>query len=254
MPNTDQVFKLNEKVKSSKNAFQDVVEQRDQEFENVRKKYQNKIENTRTELDNSTLEMHNQLAVIMENDGKWFEDMDVFKFVSDAIREEGTNDFFYNNQGEPVTRKIQEFFSDEIFSNYENIGYRYGRDEYDHSCDNVAVPRVMMRTSMTDETIDKSVDFIEPYINVMRSYVKSIGGNEAIIKVVEHTLSQNGIITIITPSPDKYKIVKTYYGTDYDMTEEMSLKDILQITRSTYWYEDDANLYTSDDDEDDYDW
>lgn len=143
MPNTDQVFKLNEKVTSSKNAFQDVVEQRDQEFENVRKKYQNKIENTRTELDNSMLDMHNQLAVIMENDGKWFEDMDVFKFVSDAIREEGTNDFFYNNHGELVTRKIQEFFNDEIFSNYENIGYRYGRDEYDHSCDNVAVPRVM---------------------------------------------------------------------------------------------------------------
>lgn len=232
----DNIEILQANYRNADKELRNVFNEQDEAMEAVRKRYQARIKQSTDNRNAVLVEMHNEIASVMRSDDLWFENPGLFKLVSDGIREEGTNPFFYDDDFTPVRDEIEKFFDHDLLAGYDSYQYRDGRSENDHSYDHVAMPKVMINASATDKEIEDLATHIEPYIDAARSYIATVSSKTANIPVLEHTLSKDGIITILTPGKGKFKIVKITYGTMSDMTEEKDLVSVLEDVRDNYWY------------------
>lgn len=232
----DTIAILQENYRNANKELRNAFNEQDEAMEAVRKSYQERIKKSTDNRNAILVEMHNEIASVMRSDDLWFENPDLFKLVSDGILEEGTNPFFYDDDFTPVRDEIEKFFDHDLLAGYDSYQYRDGRSEYDHSCDHVAMPKVMIHASDTDKEIEDLAAHIEPYVDAARAYIATVSNKTASISVLEHTLSEDGIIRIFTPDKGKFKIVKITYGTMSDMTEEKDLVSVLKDVRDNYWY------------------
>lgn len=233
----DTIAILQENYRNADQEFRNAFNEQDEAMEAVRKRYQARIKQSIDNRNNALAEMHNEIASVMRSDNLWFENPTMFKLVSDGILEEGTNPFFYDNGMTLVRDEIEKFFDHDLLTKYDSYQYRDSRSEYDYGCDHVAMPKVMIHASATDKEIENLAAHIEPYVDAARAYIATVSSKTASISVLEHTLSKDGIITIVTPDKGKFKIVEIRYGTRYDVTEEKDLVSVLKDVRDNYWYQ-----------------
>jgi len=243
----DNIMQLKNQSIAANNALNAVLESRDAAFEKVREQYQGKLQDSLDNRNEILLDMHNEITQVMQNDKHWFNNQEMFKLVSDAINQEGNNDFFYGTSKTPVRDSIKTLFDHKLIVRYDMLAYVDTKNENDDTYRYVAIPNVMMNTSATDDDIASLAELIEPYLDAAREYMSDLDGENKVISVFEHTLSEYGVIYVSSPSKGNYKIVKTSYGFTSDVTGEKSLIDILHDIRNDYWYQDDANLHEEDD-------
>ena len=243
----DNIMQLKNQSIAANNSLNAVLESRDAAFEKVREQYQGELQDSLNNRNEILLEMHKEIAQVLQNDKHWFNNQEMFKLVSDAIKQEGNNDFFYGTKGTPVRDGIKTLFDHKLLGRYDMLSYVENQNEDDYTYRYVIVPNIKMNTSATDEDLASLAALIEPYLDAVREYVDTLDGENKIMSVFEHTLAEHGVISVSSPSKGNYKIVKTTYGWTSDVTGEKSLIEILHDIRNDYWYRDDANLHEEED-------
>lgn len=243
----DNIIQLKNQSVAANNALNAVLESRDAAFEKVREQYQGELQDSLDNRNEILLDMHNEITHVMQNDKHWFNNQEMFKLVSDALKQEGNNVFFYGTNKTPVQDVVNKIFDHKLIGRYDMISYVDTKNEEDNTYRYVIVPNIMMNTSATDDDITSLAELIEPYLDAAREYVNDLDSENKLLSVFEHTLADHGVISVSSPSKGNYKIIKTSYGFTSDVTGEKSLLDILHDIRNDYWYQDDANLHEEDD-------
>lgn len=244
--NIENIMQLKENAFKSKEALKDIINERQAEIEKIEEQYKPQVQESMSDYNNAFLNMHYELAKVIQNEKDWFDNQNILKLVFDAVWEEGNNQFFYKDEVTPVRDEMMKFFDHKLMGRYNVISYNNNHDDIDYNPNYVVTPNIMISTSTTDQDIISLAEHIEPYIDSARKYIKNLDNKTMIISVFEHTLSEHGVIAISTPSQGKYKIVKTRFGFNSDITDEKNLLDILKYIRENFWYEDDANLYNEE--------
>lgn len=243
MISIEKITKLHKQADEKDNILQNVNTELEQELKHIRLRYEKKSQQARKDRDDILYAMHTEIANVIENDTRWFDNKDMIELAFSAFVRERKSTAFADDRGEPVREALERFFNHKFLENFSYLVRTYGNAEYsdyeDFKEPVLVMPNIVMSTSATDDELVSLAELLEPYVDAVREYRENMQYKDVLLPVFEHTYAQHGVICIASSSPGTYRIVDNKYGEKLPLSEEKPLIDILKDVREEYWYEND---------------
>lgn len=239
----EKITRLHKQAAEKNNILQNVNTELEQELKHVRLQYEKKAQLARKDRDDILYAMHTEIANVIENDTRWFDNKDMIELVSSAFVRERKSTAFADDRGEPVREALEHFFNHKFLENFSYLVRTYGNAKYsdyeDFKEPVLVMPNIVISKSATDDELVSLAELLEPYIDAVREYRENMQYKDVILPVFEHTYAQHGVICIASSSLGTYRIVDNKYGEKLPLSEDKPLIDILKDVREEYWSEDD---------------
>lgn len=239
----EEITRLEKQADEKDSILQNVNRELEQELKHIRLQYEKKVQLARKDRDDILYAIHTEIANVIENDTRWFDNKDMIELVSSAFVRERKSTAFADDRGEPVHQALEHFFNHKFLENFSYLVRTYGNAKYsdyeDFKEPVLVMPNIVISKSANDDELISLAELLEPYVDAIHEYSLNMKHKYVLISVFEHTYAQHGVICITSSSPGTYRIVDNKYEEKLPLSEDKPLIDILKDVREEYWSEDD---------------